>query len=549
MRLRTVLIVLFTTVSVVQLVAVAPIALRDLSRLLESQHAARVGQGVRAAKTVIARDDADVLRALDELAASEALETVARAAKKEPLPTEVAQAAQPLMGPRRLDVLAVLDEQGKTLSSGHFPEQLLELDPGLLAITTEPPESLHAALVTLPSSEGLVSRPARLAARPVDFGERRVWVVGGRLLSTAWAEELARLSGGRLEVQSQGAVVASAGEALGQAGTRRVLFDGPTATVGLVFSRAEVNATRRQVLGAFAALFALGLVLALAVSAVVSRRVTRPVEALTSAAERIAQGELQGRVDEAGAKEVRALVHAFNRMTSDLQAATERLIASERLAAWQEVARRLAHEVKNPLTPIRLSLETLRALAERNDPRLREMLLQSSQLVLDEVQRLARIVDEFSHFARLPKPKPAPVDLVSLARDVVQLHAPRGLTVSVEAEGPASALADKDLLTQVLVNVVKNAAEAMGGQGRLVLRAGVEGPWATLEALDSGPGFPPELLPRLFEPYVTTKPQGTGLGLALTRRIVEEHQGQLEATNRPEGGARIAIRLPRSTAG
>jgi nitrogen fixation/metabolism regulation signal transduction histidine kinase len=235
-------------------------------------------------------------------------------------------------------------------------------------------------------------------------------------------------------------------------------------------------------------------------------------------------------------------------MTGDLKDATDKLLTSERIAAWQEVARRLAHEIKNPLTPIRMSLETLLAASQRGplDDRFKRLFTESAHTVLEEVDRLKRIVDEFSQFARLPRPELATHELSDVVQPVMALYADHdGLHFDVSLERGAVVSIDKDQLTQVLVNLVKNAEEAMAGRTGAIHVRVKAGPEVRLEVEDEGPGIPAELKGRLFEPYVTTKPQGTGLGLPIAQRIIQEHGGRLEVADGTAGGALFCVCLPR----
>ncbi len=545
MRLRWTLALAFVALAVLQVAVVVPLALRNLNTLLSRQQDARIEQTMVAVDAEAERLRADVLRTMDELSASTALEDVARDAAKVPAPPHVTTAATQLMTPRGLDVLALLDDEGRTLSSGHLPARLGEPDDPLFAVTRKPARSIVVLPVELPGAGGLVTAPAVVTARPIDYGDRRVWAVGGVLLSAARAENLQRLTGARVEVWSQGTLFASAGTAAPPT-TTRVLKLSEGTELHLGFSGADLRATRTEVLRAFLVLAAFGLLLSIAVGFVVSRRVTRPVEALTDAARKIAAGEPGARVDEkAGTPELRALIDTFNRMTDDLKAATDKLLASERIAAWQEVARRLAHEIKNPLTPIRMSLETLLAASQRGtlDAKFHTLFRESAVAVLEEVERLKRIVDEFSQFARLPRPTLAKLNLSEAMTQVMSLYADHGavqyrreIAPGVEVQG------DRDQLTQIVVNLVKNAEEAMAASGGTVtVRLTAEG---RIEIEDEGPGIPADLLARLFEPYVTTKPQGTGLGLAIAQRIAHEHNGRIEVENRVPGpGARFRVVL------
>ena len=545
MRLRWVLTLAFLGLAVTQVVVVVPLALKNLTALLDQQLQARITQLMVAADAELARLESDVRRRMDELASSQALEDVARDAAKVPPPPHVTRAATQLMEPRGLDVLALLDDEGRTLSSGHLPARLGEPDDPLFEVTRTP-KVVRPASVDVSSAAGLTQAPAIVMARAVDYGDRRVWAVGGLRLGEAHAAALARLTGATVEISSGEALVAQVGDETGGVVRSRALGD--VATVTFHFSRDDFFATRRQVLGAFLALAVIGLCLSVALGFVVSARVSRPVDALTGAARQIAAGAPGVMVDSRTASgELKALGETFNRMTTDLKAATDRLVASERVAAWQEVARRLAHEIKNPLTPIRMSLETLLAASQRGplDDRFRGLFGESARAVLEEVDRLKRIVDEFSQFARLPHPTLAELDLAETVQPVMALYAPHhGLTYEVNLAHDVRVRADRDQLAQVLVNLVKNAEESMGDGGRITVRVKVEDGAGVLEVEDEGPGIPPELKSRLFEPYVTTKPQGTGLGLAIAQRIAMEHGGQLTARDGTHRGTVFRLALP-----
>ena len=555
MRFRTTLTLAFVGLSLLQVGLVVPLALRNLTALLQGQQERRLAAVRTAAGAALAREADAVRRAMDELAASPALEDVSRDAARVPPPSTVTRAALALMAPRRLSVLALLDESGRTLSNGHLPALLGEHDAALLAVTRAPRGELVPVVVDLPGSEGLVQAPALVTARAVDYGDARLWAVGGVLLDQAWADALSRLLGAHVEVEGPaGWKVASAPV---QPPTVQTQLDfPPAATVRVALSRADLEATRNEVLRAFLLLAASGALLALVLGVLLSRRITRPVEALTQAAQALGQGRLDASVSTRAAGELKTLVDTFNRMMADLRATTEKLVASERVAAWQEVARRLAHEVKNPLTPIRMSLETLLALSEKDPSRTNAALREAAPAVLEEVDRLRRIVDEFSRFARLPRPTLQRLDLAELARAVLALYAdhpvsPGGPARTYRAELPDAVAvdADRDQLTQVLVNLVKNAEEAMAGQGGAVtVRVRRAGAAAVLEVSDEGPGVPLEARARLFEPYVTTKQGGTGLGLAIAARIAQEHRGTLELAEGQGPGATFRLTLPLTSA-
>ena len=286
------------------------------------------------------------------------------------------------------------------------------------------------------------------------------------------------------------------------------------------------------------------VVLLMAAALWLSRRLARqlggPLRELARGTERVAAGDLDHRVAVRAPAEVGELVDAFNAMTGRLAKSQAELRRAERVAAWQGIARRLAHEIKNPLTPINLALHRIRTRSAE------PAVVESVTAALEETGNLKRLADEFSAFARLPAPARRPVDLVELLRGQVELYAGGG-AMDVVWEGWPDALvldADPGLLRQAFGNLLKNAAEAMAGRGRLVLALARPGPdIVTASIADSGPGLaqPAE---ELFEPAVSTKPGGSGLGLAITRRIVEEHGGRLEAETGPAGGAVFRVTLP-----
>ena len=225
-----------------------------------------------------------------------------------------------------------------------------------------------------------------------------------------------------------------------------------------------------------------------------------------------------------------------------------RLIAAQRSAAWGEVARRLAHEIKNPLTPIQLSAERLQMkLSDKLLNGDADMLQRGTQTIINQVQAMKRMVDDFRDYARLPVPDVAPLDLNGLIGEVLGLYETSHAVITTDLGGELPpVLGDATQLRQVIHNLLRNAEDALEGRddGSISITTGTAGRQAQLLITDNGPGFPSELLPRIFEPYVTTKARGTGLGLPIVRKIVDEHHGHIEINNAPEGGARIDIRLP-----
>ncbi|HEV8551452.1 MAG TPA: ATP-binding protein [Polyangiaceae bacterium] len=276
-----------------------------------------------------------------------------------------------------------------------------------------------------------------------------------------------------------------------------------------------------------------------------ARGLSRPIVEMSRQAREVVHGEPKP-VAPGGGRELVEFAEAFNRAIADLVQLRKRLAVTERIAARREIARRVAHEIKNPLAPIRAAIETLRRLRARSDPAFDEYFDEATRTVLDEVLRISAIVTEFTRFARLPPPRPAPMDLVETARSVVKLHAGQGAEVTLDGDAHLELVADRDQLVQVLTNLVQNALDAVKAKngGRVSVEVRRDDERARLVVRDNGPGFSPEVAARLFEPYLTTKEHGTGLGLAIVERIVVEHGGDIALERPPGGGAALVVRLP-----
>jgi two-component system nitrogen regulation sensor histidine kinase NtrY len=275
-----------------------------------------------------------------------------------------------------------------------------------------------------------------------------------------------------------------------------------------------------------------------------SRGLARPIVEMSLQARAVVHGEPKP-VAPGGGKELEEFAAAFNRAIADLVALRKRLAATERIAARREIARRVAHEIKNPLAPIRAAVETLRRLRARGDAAFDEYFDEATRTVLGEVARISNIVSEFTRFARLPPPKPSSMELAEVARSVVGLHASEAIPVTLTGDARVELVADSDQMTQVLTNLIQNALDAVRGQDGAVVTVDVrrQGERVRLTVSDNGPGFSPDVAAHLFEPYFTTKPEGTGLGLAIVERIVVEHAGTIRL-DESAPGARLVIELP-----
>jgi len=272
-----------------------------------------------------------------------------------------------------------------------------------------------------------------------------------------------------------------------------------------------------------------------------SRQLSRPIDELVGWTRLIRRRvPLPAGPASRGAPEFEALRQALRELASALDAARERELEAERLRAFREVARRVAHEIKNPLTSMRIAVDQLGRTAGQADSRT----VTAVEVLAAETQRLERLAKEFSDFGRLPEGPKSEVDLVDLLLDLGKSAVPPEVAVRVRANGePCKVLGHYDPLRRAFANLLRNAAEAMNGCGAIDVAVARDGDGLVVTIADHGPGVPDQLRQHVFEPYFTTKQDGTGLGLALVRQTIEAHNGTITATDTPGGGATFSIVL------
>jgi len=320
-------------------------------------------------------------------------------------------------------------------------------------------------------------------------------------------------------------------------------------------SRRPYVEMRRQIRTAALLGSAVGVALAVLLSGWAASRVTRPVEQLAQAARQVAAGDWNAQVEVTTADELGELAGSFNRMTNELLQQKEQLVQSERVAAWRELARRLAHELKNPLFPLQLTVENLLRARQQNPEQFEEIFRESASTLLAEIANLKTIISRFSEFSRMPQPQFQRVELNDVVENVsrlfqAQLRTPDRAPLECKlelAEGMPQVAADPELLHRALSNLVLNAMDAMPQGGTLTLRTRREGEWAILEVADTGAGLTPEECERLFTPYYTSKAHGTGLGLAIVQSIVSDHGGRISVLSDAGRGTAFVIELPGNT--
>jgi signal transduction histidine kinase len=395
-----------------------------------------------------------------------------------------------------LDILQVLDENGVVRASLHWPEQV-----GSRSAPETDPGCDTGCELMVPGAEN--ERAAFVVRAPLSYQGRSGVLIGGFYLK------------GDTEPPP-----AFSNRPAGLGLTRPLLL------AGLVFA-------------VFAGL--VGMLLATAL--------TRPLCEMTRALDAVAAGNENHDYPKPRGDEFGPLVSSLSRMRSVLDREQARRKAVERVAAWREAARRVAHEVKNPLVPIRLTMENMIKARCKGKEQFDPIFEEGAPAVLEEVGRLGKIVDAFSAYARMPSPEIRKADLDRILDPVVALFAGEPDLEVRRERGPAvmTVDADPDLLAQAFRNILSNCREALGNEGgEIRVRTWGEEPYGVVEISDTGPGLPDDVLERLFDPYFTTRTEGTGLGMAITYRIVTEHGGTITAGNLPGGGARFTVTLPLS---
>jgi two-component system nitrogen regulation sensor histidine kinase NtrY len=298
----------------------------------------------------------------------------------------------------------------------------------------------------------------------------------------------------------------------------------------------------------------IGIVLAVMASSWVAARVTRPVAELAYAAKEVAAGNWYVRVDVTGADELGQLADSFNRMTTELLAQRERLVQAERVAAWRELARRLAHELKNPLFPLQLTVENLVRTRQQVPEQFDEVFRESSRTLLAEIANLKQIIARFSDFSKMPQPQMNAVQVNEVIGGVLQLFQAQLETagdtkISCETRldphlRPVTG--DAELMHQAISNLVSNAIEAMPHGGTLTVTTRNDDGRVLIEIADTGIGLTAEQRARIFTPYYTSKKHGTGLGLAIVQSIVSDHGGRIRVQSEARNGTSFVIELPQA---
>jgi signal transduction histidine kinase len=322
----------------------------------------------------------------------------------------------------------------------------------------------------------------------------------------------------------------------------------PLAVLTVAISRSGMVAAQQQIRATAYGVASGGMLLAIVFSLWIAARVSRPIEEMARASEAVAAGNWDVTVQERGRDELTVLARSFNHMTAELAAQRERLVQTERVAAWRELARRLAHELKNPLFPLQLTVENLARARQLPEPEFDEVFEESTRTLGMEIANLKKIIGRFSDFSKMPRPQLERLDAADLVERVRALYATAcGENVTLQthvADEPMPLDADPELLHRALSNLVLNAMDAMPDGGTVTISARPAGNAIELKVGDTGQGLTPEECERLFTPYYTTKQHGTGLGLAIVQSIVADHAGAITVESHAGSGATFILSLP-----
>jgi nitrogen fixation/metabolism regulation signal transduction histidine kinase len=429
------------------------------------------------------------------------------------------------------------------------------LDQSFLADLPVAP-GMQIGLYSIPNPS-TAAEPATTAPPngPAPFDPKRLVGAGGDLPNAAGYQPIiaAALKSGQqnsailyLTAQREDSVSATAIPLKDQAGNVLAVLLVSLSRAGMVQAQQHIRAIAYGVAAG-------GILIAIIFSLWIAARISRPIEQLARAAEEVAGGNWDVRVPQRGRDEVSVLARSFNHMTTQLTGQRERLVQSERVAAWRELARRLAHELKNPLFPLQLTVENLIRARQLPDAEFDEVFRESTQTLGMEIANLKTIIARFSDFSKMPKPELERIDARDVLTRVLSLYGPAGAQNDAKirfetdfSTEPMPLLADPELLHRALSNLVLNAMDAMPDGGAITLSAQPKGESVELRVADTGSGITPEECERLFTPYYTTKQHGTGLGLAIVQSVIADHAGTITVEGRPGGGTVFVITLPKA---
>ena len=600
MIFRRKLLAVFALTVFLSVAAIAGLVLAVTRRAFEKSEDERTAALVAQFQREFNHQGEDIVRRVEAIAASEPVGRMATALNGTMADSSgYFDLAKSMADNHRLDFLDLVDERGVIISSAQWPAKFGYPESGFGNLTSSNEQNAFLMQEELQDSTTL----GVFAVRTTRIGEHPIYVIGGRRLDKNFLSTIDLPAGTRallyqnrgnhfssdllLDPSAQGSIpdrerrperfatLIDSVRQTNQEMTWKIQWSTDQADDELVRaiplwgvgkdhallgillignSQRSYVELKRHIRDSALLAGGGGIVLAILLSSWVAARVTRPVEQLARAARDVAAGNWNTRVEVSGHDEVSQLAESFNRMTSELLTQRERLVQSERVAAWRELARRLAHELKNPLFPLQLTVENLVRARLQNPEQFDEVFRESSRTLLAEISNLKTIIGRFSEFSKMPHPQLQAVQVNELLRGVAQLfqaqlQAPGRVPIAckLELDGSLEPIAaDPELLHRALSNLVLNAMDAMPQGGALTLRTRRDDGKAVvmMEVADTGSGLTPEECERIFTPYYTSKQHGTGLGLAIVQSVVSDHGGRISVRSEPGQGTTFVIELP-----
>jgi two-component system nitrogen regulation sensor histidine kinase NtrY len=591
MSFRTKLMALFTLTTVAAVTVVAWGVSAYTRRAFELFDRQRTGALVAQFRREYAQRGEEITRRVEGIADAEAtLRMAMDLSRPQADASQYYNDARGIAGTQQLDFLDIVADDGTLISSAEWPARFGYKNEWIATEKDWNSQGAFLRRVDMPDSVDL----GMLAVRAIRVGEKRLYLIGGQRLNQDFLATLvlpesmrallyrnleqgfvaSALTGPNgpaeqadlfapliTEVQRtrrelQKTIESGAGRAANSENVDAIPLlgrEGDLLGVLLVGSSRQDLVQMLNFIRSLSLLVAGGVILlGLALGWWISVRVTRPIEQLAAGAREVAAGHWEARVEVHPRDEIGQLAGAFNDMTRQLAEQRERLVQTERVAAWRELARRLAHELKNPLFPLQLTVENLQRAREHTDGQFDEVFAESTATLRAELENLKAIVSRFSDFAKMPAPEFAPVDLNASVRSVVKLFEPQFSAVGRPPITPelyldedlARLQADPILLRRALENLILNSLDAMPAGGTLTVRTSQHSGTALLTVTDTGAGLTPEECARLFTPYYTSKQHGTGLGLAIVQSVVSDHGGKITVESAPGAGATFRIELP-----
>jgi two-component system, NtrC family, nitrogen regulation sensor histidine kinase NtrY len=546
----------------------------------------------------------EVARKVESVAASDTVQRIALDINRGATDSsEYVGEARRLAGQQQLDFLELVDNRGIILSSAQwqakfgYPEAAI---PAAMTPAAVVPAGAFLKREELPNGPSL----GLFAVRVVRVGEQPLYLIGGERLDqgflstldipagtrvllyqnldTKWnPKSLLDLNGPAAGVEQIAPLVAKVRDTLHEAQSvihwtsdaadaevfHAIPLTGPNVNttdqsaanqlLGVLLvgsSRRPLIELQRQVVSTAMLVGGIGILVAVMASLWFAARVTRPVVSLAEAARRVAAGDLNAKVEVESSDELGELAASFNRMTEDLVHQKDRTLQAERVAAWRELARRLAHELKNPLFPLQVTVENLMRAKQKSPEMFEEVFQEGTATLLAEINNLKTIIGRFSEFSKMPQPQRRPTQVNDVVHSVLRVFQAQlrsndkeksQISVHTElAEALPEISADPDLIHRALQNLVLNAIDAMPQGGELTIRTETVGDRVAISVSDTGSGLTSEECERLFTPYYTTKQHGTGLGLAIVQSVVSDHGGKISVESTKEKGTTFRIELP-----